>query len=295
MRKRRFRIAAVAVGVVVLVVFLASFLIDELLRRRVESGVNAQLVGYTARIGRLRFHPIGGSIDLLDATLTQNANPDPPVASIPCLHASLHWRALLHLRLVADFRFDRPVLNVDLRQAKQEKQDKVPLHQRGWQAAAEEIYPFKIDVLRISDGDFTYTDRGPYKPLHVSQINLHAENIRNVRSRERQYPSEVQLTAIVFDQAPLRIEGHADFLAEPHAGIHTYATLHGIPLAYFTPLLERYGSIRKGMLSFDGDIEYAPRIKSLNLDELVIEDVDADYIRTAENAAEEKQATQKAV
>jgi hypothetical protein len=46
-------------------------------------------------------------------------------------------------------------------------------------------------------------------------VNALAENIRNVRSREREYPSELHVDALVFDQAELRIDGHADFLKEP--------------------------------------------------------------------------------
>jgi hypothetical protein len=296
MRRRRLTIAAAVLAVAAGLVLALSFLIDEPLRRRVEAAVNASLVGYKAHIGTLRFHPLGGSLDLLDATLIQEAHPDPPVARLPLLHASVHWRALLHLRLVADFWFDHPVLNINVAQAKKEAEDKVPLHERGWQRAAEEIYPLKIDLLRISDGDFTYTDTsGPFEPLHVSLVNLRAENIRNVRSRERVYPSEVHLDGFIFDSAELRVDGHADFLAEPHAGIRTYVSLQQLPLSYLTPVTSKYASIRNGTLSIDGNLEYAPRIKAADLDDLTIDGVEADYVRTPANAAVEERATEKTV
>ena len=80
MHRRRLTIAAAVLAVAAGLVVALSFLIDEPLRRRVEAAVNASLVGYTAHIGALRFHPLGCALDLEDATLTQEAHPDPPSA-----------------------------------------------------------------------------------------------------------------------------------------------------------------------------------------------------------------------
>jgi uncharacterized protein DUF748 len=296
--RRRVRWLAVTAACIVGLVAIAlviSFFIDEPLRRRMERELNAALEGYTVRIGALSFHPIGFSLDLRDTTIVQRANPKPPVARIPRLHASVHWRALLHGRLVADFLFDHPVLNVDLTQAEQEAKDDVELKDRGWQEAAEKIYPLKINLLRVVDGDVTYTDRGPFEPLHVTHTNFRAENIRNVRSRDRQYPSDIHADAVIFGTGALRVDGHADFLAVPYAGIDTFFHLERVPLRPFAPLVSRYASIRGGVLSAAGELEYSPRIGSVDLNNLTVDGVQADYIRTAENAAEEARGTERAV
>src|SRR6185436_3806264 len=104
-------VAGCLVALVVLAI-VASFFIDEPLRRSMEREVNRRLNGYSASIGKLDFHPLGFSLDLYDLVVTQNAHPDPPVARIPRLTASVEWRALLHRRLVADFRFVEPKLVV---------------------------------------------------------------------------------------------------------------------------------------------------------------------------------------
>jgi hypothetical protein len=52
--------------------------LDEPLRRQTEARINAALKGYTVRIGRLDFHPIGFSLDLEDLIVIQDAYPDPP-------------------------------------------------------------------------------------------------------------------------------------------------------------------------------------------------------------------------
>jgi uncharacterized protein involved in outer membrane biogenesis len=99
-----------AVALVIVAAVVASFFVDEPLRRYLERQLNARLQGYTVRIGALDFHPLGFSIDLEDVSLTQDAHPDPPVARVPTLSASVQWRALLRARVVADLLVERPAL-----------------------------------------------------------------------------------------------------------------------------------------------------------------------------------------
>ena len=104
------------VALVVLLLTLAfAYLTGEPLRRYLEGEVNRRLTGYTVRIGELEIHPTLGSFELRDSTIVQDANPDPPVASIDRLRTTLDWRALRHARVVADIRFDRPKVHVDPR------------------------------------------------------------------------------------------------------------------------------------------------------------------------------------
>src|SRR6202008_930245 len=64
------------IGLAARLVFTAlavPFLVDEPMRRVTERQMNARLKGYTARIGRLDFHPLSFGIDFYDVVLTQDA------------------------------------------------------------------------------------------------------------------------------------------------------------------------------------------------------------------------------
>ncbi len=78
--------------------------------------MNASLKGYNVRIETLRLRPFDLGLTLVNLTLRQNANPDPPIAVFPRLQASVQWRELFAFRLVADFLLDRPVAYVNLAQ-----------------------------------------------------------------------------------------------------------------------------------------------------------------------------------
>ena len=89
--------------------------------------MNARLQDYTVRIGALDFQPFGFSVDLKDVSITQDAHPDPPVARVSTLSASVQWRALLHARVVPDLLVERPAVHLNLTQLVHEARDEVPV------------------------------------------------------------------------------------------------------------------------------------------------------------------------
>ena len=274
---------------------LASFFVDEPLRRTIESRMNASMKGYTARIERLSFHPLGFGVTLYGLTFSQNAHPDPPVLAVSQLDASVEWKALVHRRVVANFKLDRPLLYVDLTHIREEAKDPTPLTQHGWQQAFEAIYPLKINEVVITRGEAIYVDPGPFKPLRLTDIEVHADNIRNVHSKERDYPSELKLRAVVFEKGRLAIDGHADFLAEPHVGVKADIGINGVPLDYFKPVTNHYNlTVSGGTFSADGLVEYAPTIKVVDLRNAEIAGVKIEYVHTPKNEGIAQKTTKAA-
>jgi len=263
--------------------------ISEPLRLYMEQALNAELRGYTVRLAAVTFNPLGFAITLQDLSIAQNAHPEPPVAHFPHLQASVHWQALLHGRLLADFLLRQPHVRIDRTQLRAEVSDDVALKDEGWQRALEAIYPLKINDFRIENGDLTYIDDDPQRPLRISAVNLVAGNIRNVRSANRVYPSQVHLEGSIFDTGKLRADGQANFLAEPSPGIDADLTLEQVELDYFKPMLARMNLwVSDGTLSADGHVEYAPQVQDFHLKNLTLRGVQVDYVHSAQTAPEEK-------
>ena len=269
--------------------------LDEPVRRYMETEANRRLTGYTVRIPMLRVHLWNASIEVRDASLVQDENPDPPLIHIERFVTAVDWRALLHRRVVADLTFDRPTAFLNLRQVRTEAASDVPLKERGWQHALEALaLDLKINRLRIIDGDVTYVDQGPFKPLHVSHLNLNAENIRNIASQEQVYPSPIHLEAVVFDAGSVWLDGRADFLAEPHVGVQAALRLDQVALDYFKPITNRYNlAVRNGSLSLVGNIEYAPKTTRLILERVLVHGVALEYLHLPHTAEVEKARAQQ--
>jgi hypothetical protein len=295
MTPRRWLLAAGALVVLVIVASgVALFFIDEPLRRYTEAKMNASLKGYTVTIGKLHFSPINFSLDLRNTVIVQNQYPDPPVANIERLYASVHWRALLSGRVVGDILIDHPIVVLNLPQARAEIRDPTPVKDKGWQEALQSIYPLQINELRITRGDITYKDDGPFKPLRVYDLEFVASNIRNVHSERGVYPSPTNLQARVFDGGSVSANGWADFLADPYAAFMAQIKLDTIALDYFKPVTNRYNlAVDKGTLSADGEVEIAPTFKSVKLWSATVDGIHVDYIQTPAMAGAAKEAARE--
>ena len=280
--------------VLLLIIGLAVAFIDEPLRGYAERELNRRVEGYTFRIGALDFHPIGLSLDLEHVTVAQKDHPDPPIAQLKKWHASIHWRELLSGNLVSDQSIDRPVIHFTRPQAAKEATDDVPVEKRGWQDAVFVIYPLKINELTITDGDITYRENSTSKPLHVGAINFRAGNIRNVRSKPDEYPSDVHLEAVLFDKGKLSLDGKADFFAEPHLAINADTILEDVELADLLPLTaQRQIHLTQGVLSTNGHVEYSPQTQVVRLKNLNLRDVKLDFVHASRTAPKEKETGRK--
>jgi hypothetical protein len=291
-RRGRWILGGIALLVALIVV--ASFLVDEPLRRYIEGQMNERLKGYTARIERLSFHPIGASLTLYNLVIVQDQHPDPPVLHVEQFRASVQWKALLFGRLVADFRVDHPTVYADREHLRREADDDTPVKDKGWQEAFEAIYPLKINRVRITEGAITYADDTRFEPLTLTHVDITAENIRNIRSKDRIYPSDVRVEAVVFKNGRLLIEGNADFLAEPHIGVKGVIELADIALDPFRQITNRVNVVvQGGTLSARGRVEYGPTIKVVDLEQAAIRNVRVDYIHTRKDAGVAQKATVK--
>jgi hypothetical protein len=278
-----------------LILFIASFFIDEPLRRTMEKKVNRDLKGYTVRIPKLHLQLIGLSLTLRDLSVFQNAYPNPPIAFFPYLRASVHWREILSGKLVAEFRLDDPRLNINLPQLKHEVAHKDTIKQRGWQQALEDIYPLKINLLKVNNGSITYIDKDPKRPLVLSQMNIRGDNIRNIHLPDKVYPSPFHLDTVIFGTGRGVMDGKANFLAEPTPGVKAGIKLEKVPIDYFRPILERANlKVTGGILSANGDLEYAPKVQTAHLRDATISGMNVEYIHSEKTAQAEKERAQKA-
>lgn len=288
-------VAALGFGLLVLAVGVSQFG-DEPVRRMIEQRMNEHLRGHRIEIGRVDLRPLGFGMDVLDLVVVRIDHPDPPLAHLTEISASIDWRALLHGAVVADISLHRPIVYVDRTQVEREMQDEITLEERGWQEAVEAVSPIEINQVRVTDGEATYVDEGPFPPLRLTGIQARAANIRNIRSADREYPSGLSLDARVFEAGWLEVRGHADFLARPAPGISATVELAGVALETFQPILQRHHfAVREGTLSLSGELEVGRTLRTVHLREVMVKDFVGDYLRTPASAAKEPALVHEAV
>jgi hypothetical protein len=280
--------AGVPVALVALL-FIVSYFLDGPLRRTMELKMNHDLKGYSVRLPSLHIQLVGLSLTLKDLTVVQLAHPETPVASFPVIRASIHWSGILAGRLVAEFKLDRPKININLMQLQNEAANKVPLKERGWQRAVEDIYPLKINTLRINDASITYIGQDPQRPLSLSHLNLQALNIRNIKLPDQVYPSSFHLDTAIFGSGRGIIDGAGNFLSVPYPGIKGRITLEKVPADFLKAVAARSNlSIHGGILQASGETEYSPKVKTAHLESLAIQGMSLEYVHSQRTADAEK-------
>jgi hypothetical protein len=237
------------------------------------------------------------SLEIRQLTMIQIDHSDSPVAEIPRWNLSVQWSQIFSGVLVSDYVISRPTLHVTLPQAKQELQEKVPIQEKGWREAVYSFYPIKINEFKIEDADITYVDQDASKPLHFTHLNLLAGNIRNIRSPNDAYPSDLTLDGNIFGSGRIQMQGHANFLAEPHAGIDADMSLEHVSLEPLLPVTGRYNvQIRGGVISANGHLEYTSEGKTeATLKTMTVEHARVDYVHTPETTVKETRAGQVVV
>jgi hypothetical protein len=286
---RRRHLGIILMVALVLILVLVARAFDGYLRRTLEAKINQNLHGYHVALGHAHLSPFGLGLTLDQAVIRQDANPEPPVASIPRLKTSVEWSRVLTGHLVADAVFFRPQVHVNLPQLEEEARDPKQLKTRGWQQAFESIYPLKFNLIQVRDGDLVYIDKDPKWPFHVSHWNAAASNIRNIQSRHHVYPSAIYTEGVVFDTGRATLDGHADFLSIPYPGVHAFYKAQNIPLDRLRPFGERANlTLKGGDLSSRGEVEYGPKHREARIADVVVHRLRLDYTHTAATAPEEK-------
>jgi len=288
---RGSRVAGWVIGtlaILLLAVFIASYFLDPILRGRVEDSMNQKLVGYHTSLNHAHVHLLSGTLILTGLVVKQDAHPTPPVADMAKMEFNIQWRELFSGHVVADVLLTHPHVHINLIQLRAEKADPVPLSKKGWQDAIEAAYPFKINLFRIQNGEATYIDTDPQRPLHLSDISLRADNIRNIHSTDQEYPSPFQADSVVFEKGRMTIYGKANFLAEPFPGILANYQVQLIPLKKFEPETQRANlHVYQGTLQSKGLVEYSPKVARVEVENATIDGIHLDYVHTSQSAAGE--------
>ncbi|GJL61254.1 MAG: hypothetical protein NPIRA03_41110 [Nitrospirales bacterium] len=282
-------------GLAILVVGVGSFFVDEPLRRNIETNLNEKLMGYTVTLETVDFHPLGFSIDFENLTLRQKANPDPPLLIVPFWNASIQWAGLFKLNIVSDHIIKNAEIKFLYPHAEKEVKDKTDVEEKGWQEAVYALYPVTINTFRIEDSTFSYRDQADHPPLEMTNLQIHLENIQNIRSPKAEYPSNIHLEGSLHQSGVVSITGKANFLADPFPGMSVDYEMKNVQLQPFIPVTALFNvEMHAGMLNSQGHVEYSPWTNRAHISMLEIQNPQINYVnkRALGKAQKAKQISQ---
>jgi len=161
-----------------------------------------------------------------------------PFFSCDRIDASLEWKSLLKGSLVAEGNAYRPVAN--LIQARTEEESQLGT-ETVWPTYLADYYPFDINTFRVHDGTVTFRAPGidADDALTANDVDAVVSNLTNVVESGRETFAEFQMTAAVLGDAPVRISGSLDPLAEAPT-FDVNMSLEGVQLPEVNPWLRQF-------------------------------------------------------
>ena len=296
--------AGVGLFVLALLLVLAGALLQGRLREYAEQQLNAKVPSYRFELGGLRLHPLRLGVELTNLTVRQRDHPEPPIAQVGSWTARLQWSAILHGAIVSDQQLQTVRVSYTRPQAKTEAQhvqkgaEQVQQveakEKKSWQAVLFSLYPVTINQFELRDGDVTYLDAPRARPLHLTNLHVQTGNIRNVRSKQGEYPADLLVEATVNGQGKLHIKGQADFFAEPYPAVHADVAVQQLDLRPAASIAERYHvKVHDGRLGVQGHVDIAPWRTVVHLSDVRLEQALVNYLYQPEAPKPEKETAKK--
>jgi hypothetical protein len=184
----------------------------------IETFLNRQLAaldGYAGQIDDIDLAIWRGAIAADGVHIVRTTDADEQEAFFDCdrMQLSLEWRSLLKGALVAEGEIIRPVVN--LVQSADEDEQQLGTETR-WPTFLADLYPFDINTIRIRDGTVRLrtTRIASDDALIAHGIEASVDNLTNVADRNEETFANFSVDATVFADAPLRVRGSVDPIAE---------------------------------------------------------------------------------
>ncbi len=184
---------------------------------------------------------------------------DLPLFSVKRIDISILWKALLKGKLVTKIAITQPKLSLYERSKNKKPESTPKKDKKTWLGLAQNIIPFSINTLTITNGDFTMDAKSQLKraKLTIQNINIDASNIANIQGINT--TAKIAATGDIQNHAEIKIDGSLD----PNTSKPTFdlnLEMAKLPVLYIDDIVKFYAP-------FDveaGEIDMASELKSAN-------------------------------
>ncbi|MGB6034678.1 MAG: DUF748 domain-containing protein [Cryomorphaceae bacterium] len=266
----------IAISIVLLIGFRIS--LPFLLQDRIIRSIN-DIEGYSGSVGNvdLQIYRGGFKVEELKIFEAASEKPEIPLVNLGLLDFSIQWKALLKGHFVGEVYLDTLLVNFTKRK-EDTKSDQDSLDNRiKLIAELQKLNPIQINILEISNSEIFYIDPTTEPEVNVAlkEINLRAENLRNVQSSSDDLPASIQVTTSAMDRGMIDLKAEMNYLLEP-PDFDIDLEIEQLNLVQFNEFFEAYANLglKSGTLNFyseaaarNGQIEgyIKPLIKNLEI------------------------------
>lgn len=247
------------VPVIILVLLVGLRLALPYLVKNYVNKVLADIPGYYGQVEDIDLSLITGSYTIDQLYLNKvNAETEIPFLNFERTNISIEWASLLKGKIVSEISMYRPSLIYVFED--QQKETEANANIDDWTKALTDLVPIDINQLEIHDGKMAFVQLAadPNIDLHLDQIELYANNLRNVVRTGEQLPSNLVADAVSFGGGNLHLEGKMD-LVKQIPDMDLALSLENADATALNNFTDHYAGIdfSKGQFNFYGEMAIA--------------------------------------
>jgi len=246
---------------IILVVLLVAFrLYLPTLVKNYVNKVLADIPGYYGQVEDIDLALYRGAYVIEGMYLNKvNATTQVPFLNFPKSDISVEWKSLFRGKIVSEITMFDPEVTY-IFEDQQKKAAEGEANTDDWTKALTDLVPIDINHFEIHNGKlgFVKLQEDPNIDLYMNQLEVYADNLRNVKRDRNKLPSPIKATAVSIGEGNFKLDGGMDIIKEiPDMDINF--SLEKANITALNDLTRNYGGIdfKKGELDVYGEIAIA--------------------------------------
>ncbi|TXE06856.1 DUF748 domain-containing protein [Gelidibacter salicanalis] len=176
----------------------------------------ADIPGYYGQVEDVDIALIRGAYVINGMYLNKlNAKTQIPFLNFPKNDISIEWKSLFNGKIVSEIIMTNPEVIYIFEDQKTASEGETA-DVDDWTKALTEIVPIDINHFEVHNGKlaFVQLQAEPNIDLNISKIELYADNLRNVTSKEGTLPSPIHATGVTFGNGNMTLDGDINLIKE---------------------------------------------------------------------------------
>ncbi len=215
-KRRAYRKKRYTLPIIILVILIGFRLYLPIWVKNYVNKVLADIPGYYGQVADIDISLYRGAYVINGMYLNKvSAKTQTPFLKFPKSDISIEWKSLFNGRIVSEIIMYSPevIYVFEDQQATAEGGD---ADVEDWTKALTDIVPIDINHFEVYDGKVAFVEiqANPTIDLHIDQIQLTADNLKNVREKQRILPSTIKATGVTIGQGKMNLEGNINLIKE---------------------------------------------------------------------------------
>ncbi|MRT17491.1 DUF748 domain-containing protein [Vitellibacter sp. q18] len=213
-KRRGFKKKRYTIPIIILILLIAFRLYLPTLVKNNINKILADIPGYYGQVEDIDIALIRGAYVINGMYLNKGtAESQIPFLNFPKSDISIEWKSLFKGKIVSEIIMTSPEVIYVFEDQKEESGD---ADVDDWTKALTDIVPIDINHFEVHDGRlaFVQLSADPNIDLQINQLNLTADNLRNVVEKERILPSPIRASGVSIGQGKVSLEGNMNLVKE---------------------------------------------------------------------------------